>query len=397
MAEKTLNTIIVLRNDQTTAWEESSYVLDKGELGIGYTADGKVIVKAGIGKASGKTWKELPQVEGVFEDNLKLTYAFGKYTPDESGSFTLHTAGKTMSEVMLDAFAQEVYTDLIAANPSASFDTISGGGSNEVGNTHGSPKVKLDLTMTGSYVYGSKNSSGASEAAKITATKAQIQYPNGTVVKDMDATNPNADLEYELTLSGDALKYKDGTDTYKFYAYANSGADVNRPLTNLGNFVGKDAEGNYFGTKDFSQAVGNIPAKTLLNAKEISISYRGYRKMFMGISDTDATIDNTKLTSAFIRGLTTVSSEAKKESKEFSVAAGKKYFYVAIPESLTTTAPDVFYKPFSNYETFSTVEYLGTIDVEGANSYTAKPYRIYRGFSETGKFESATAIKVTVK
>ena len=35
--------------------------------------------------------------------------------------------------------------------------------------------------------------------------------------------------------------------------------------------------------------------------------------------------------------------------------------------------------------------------VEGANSYTAKPYRIYRGFSETGKFESATAIKVTVK
>lgn len=397
MAEKTLNTIIVLRNDQTTAWEESSYVLDKGELGIGYTADGKVIVKAGIGKSSGKTWKELPQVEGVFEDDLTLTYAFGKYSPDASGSFTLNTAGKTMSEVMLDAFAQEVYTDLITGTPSASFSAVSGSGSAEVGNTHSSPKVKLDLTITGSYKYGAKNSSGESAGANIVATKAEIQYPNGTVVKSMDSSNPNADLEYELALTGDALKYRDGTDTYTFYASANSGADVNRPLTNLGNFVGKDAEGNYFGTKDFSQAVGNISTKTLLNAKDLTISYRGFRKMFMGISDTDATIENTKLTSAFIRGLTTVSSEAKKESKTFDVAAGKKYFYVAIPESLTTTAPDVYYKPFSNYETFSTVEYLGTVDVEGANSYTAKPYRIYRGYSETGKFESATAIKVTVK
>lgn len=396
MAEKTLNTIIVLRNDQTTVWEESTYVLDKGELGIGYTADGKVIVKAGIGKTSGKTWKDLPQVEGVFEDNLTLTYAFGKYKPDSTGSFELKTAGKTMSEVMLDAFAQEVYTDLIKSNPSASFNITSGGAANEVGNTHGSPKVTLDLTMTGSYKYGSKNSNGVAEGAKITATKAEIWY-NGAVVKQMDSSNPNADLVYELTLSGDALKYKDGTDSYKFTAYANSSADVNRPLTNLGNFVGKDAKGNYFGTKDFAQATGNIEAKTLLNAVEKIISYRGFRKMFMGISDTDATVANGKLTSDFIRGLTTVSAEAAKASKEFSVAAGKKYFYVAIPESLTTAAPDVYYKPFSNYETFSTVEYLGTVDVEGANSYTAKPYRIYRGFSETGKFESATAIKVTVK
>lgn len=396
MAEKTLNTIIVLRNDQTTAWEESSYVLDKGELGIGYTADGKVIVKAGIGKTSGKTWKDLPQVEGVFEDDLTLTYAFGKYAPGDSGSFVLNTAGKTMSEVMLDAFSQEVYTDLITGTPSASFAAVNGGGSAEVGNTHGSPKVKLDLTITGSYLYGAKDSSGAPASANIVATKAEIQYPSGTVVKFMESSNPNADLTYELTLTGDALKYKDGTDTYKFYASANSGADANRPLTNLGNFVGKNDQG-YFGTKDFAQATGNISAKELLNAKEVSIAYTGYRKMFMGISDTDATIDNTKLTSDFIRGLTTVSEKAQKTSKEFSVAANKKYFYVAIPVELTTTAPAVYYKPFSNYETFSTVEYLGEVDVEGANGYTAKTYKVYRGYSETGKFESATAIKVTVK
>jgi hypothetical protein len=74
--------------------------------------------------------------------------------------------------------------------------------------------------MTGSYKYGSKNSNGVAEDAKITATKAEIWY-DGAVVKQLDSKDPNADLVYELKLSGDALKYKDGTDSYKFTAYAN--------------------------------------------------------------------------------------------------------------------------------------------------------------------------------
>lgn len=390
MAEKTLNTIIVLRNDQTTAWEESSYVLDKGELGIGYTADGKVIVKAGIGKASGKTWKELPQVEGVFEDDLTLTYAFGKYAPDATGSFTLNTAGKTMSEVMLDAFAQEVYTDLIVSGPTASFSYVNGGGSKEVGNTHGKPKVKLDLTMTGSYKYGAKTAAGVKAEANITATKAQIHY-NGNVVEDMDNTNPNADLEYELDLTGDALVYRDGTDTYKFYAYANSGADVNRPLTNLGNFVGQNENG-HFGTKDFAQAIGNIPAKELLNAKEVSISYTGYRHMFMGT----VAADPSEVNSAFIRGLNKINTKAVTGAQTFTAAAGQKSFYVALPAEFTKV-PTFKYKFFGNWEALGGVVALdGTVDVEGANGYTAKPYKVYKYTPATGSFEAATEIQVTV-
>ncbi len=418
MAEnkKILNTVIVLRHDTKESWEATdAYVLLKGELGIGYTTDGKVIVKAGIydGKTEStrKTWKELPQVEGVFENDLTLTYAFGKYAPDKSGSFILTTAGKTMSEVMLDAFAQEDFGQdpnkpIITKNPSASFTVVNGSTSGEVGAEHGKPKVKLTLDTTGTYRYGCKDSNNNGDKdtpAAIKVTKAEIQDSNGNVLKEMtstemnNSTNSTIYLEYEHALTGNALKYSKDTANYTFYAYANSGDDANRPLTNLGNFINKDDNGNYSGTKVFADAEEYIPAKAHLTAEAITISYRGYRKMFMGISDTDATIANTKLTSAFIRGLTTVSTEAAKTSKEFSVAAGKKYFYVAIPETLTKTAPDVYYKPFSNYETFSTVEYLGTVDVEGANSYTATPYRIYRGYSETGTFESATAIKVTVK
>jgi hypothetical protein len=34
MAEKTLNTIIVLRNDKSTDWANSEVVLKEGELGV---------------------------------------------------------------------------------------------------------------------------------------------------------------------------------------------------------------------------------------------------------------------------------------------------------------------------------------------------------------------------
>lgn len=391
MSEKKLDTIIVLRNDQTTAWEDSAYMLRKGELGVGYTGDGKVIVKAGDGS---KTWKQLPQVEGVFEDDLTLTYAFGKYSPDATGSFTLNTAGKTMSEVMLDAFAQEVYTDIITGNPSASFAAVNGysGGSNEVGNTHTSPRVKLDLTMSGSYRYGAKDADGNAATPNIVATKAEIQY-NSAVVKSMESSDPNADLTYEHTLTGDALVYNDGTDTYKFYAYANSAADTVRPLTNLGNFIGKDTDGNYFGTKDFTQATGNIEAKTLLNAKEVKIEFTGYRKMFMGTTTNKTpTID-----SDFIRGLSTVSAKAAKGEKEVNAAAGDAAIYWAWPKSLSTATPTFQYFFMGAWQSLAgPVKVADNIAVKGANDYEAVDYVVYKYSPNSGEFDGAMQTKIKI-
>lgn len=388
----TINTIIVLRNDTKEAWEaENSYVLKQGEVGIGYTTDGKVIAKVGNGTAS---WKSLPQIEGVFEDNLTLTYAFGKYSPDTSGSFILNTAGKTMSEVMLDAFAQEIYTGLIKTEPSASF-SATGGGSGEAGATHGNPVAKLDLTISGTYKYNAKNSAGAIGNANITATEAHITYNNNKVAT-LDSSNPNADLTYTLTLSGDKLIYQDGSESYDFYGTVKTGADANRPLTNLGNFVAKDAEDNYFGTKDFSKAIGQIPAKTLVNNSKKTVTFTGYRKMFMGVVDEDPTTVN----STFIRGLSTVSEQAKKTTKEFTANAGKKSFYVAIPTSLTTSTPTFKYKFMGKWEALDGVVALpGTVDVAGAsNKVAAKPYKVYKYTPETasGKFEAATEVQVTV-
>ena len=45
MAE--LNTVLILRNDDTSAWESSEKILKKGELALEYTEDGSVKIKAG--------------------------------------------------------------------------------------------------------------------------------------------------------------------------------------------------------------------------------------------------------------------------------------------------------------------------------------------------------------
>ena len=401
--------VLIVRNDSTTAWKDGTYRLEKGELGIGYLENGHVIVKCGqvdAGKTTDpknpvmKTWAECPQVEGVFEDNLTLTYAFGKYSPDSTGSFELKTKDKTMSEVMLDAFAQEVYTNLITGNPSATFSATANS-SGEVGTTHGKPTATLDLTISGTYKYGAKNSSGTTGQANITATEASITY-DGNVVAELDEQNPNADLSYTVDLSGDKLVYQDTAEKYTFYATAKTGADVNRPLTNLGNFVAKDADGNYYGTKDFTAAIGQIAAKTLVNNQEKSTTYTGYRNMFMGRT----TAANPTVDSAFIRGTTkadgtkltlTTNAKAEKKSIEVTAKANDTALYYAYPTALTSAAPTFHYFIANEWKPLSGPVLLGTnINVEGANGYTAKPYTVYKYSPNSGIFEGEMKTKITI-
>ena len=68
----------------------------QGEVGIGYLENGNVIAKLGDGV---NTWKDLPQIEGVFEDDVILTYNFGKHVIDQTVGFKkVDAKGMTMSE-----------------------------------------------------------------------------------------------------------------------------------------------------------------------------------------------------------------------------------------------------------------------------------------------------------
>ena len=104
MDQNTINTVIVLRNDQTTVWEESGVVMLKGEVGIGYLDNGNVIAKLGDGQHS---WKDLPQIEGVFETDQILTYNFGRHKT-VNGKVNAGGKGMTTSEWLLDALSESL-------------------------------------------------------------------------------------------------------------------------------------------------------------------------------------------------------------------------------------------------------------------------------------------------
>lgn len=164
MAEQTINTVIVLRNDSTTAWESSSYPLKSGEVGVGYMertvkdeTGNAVIKKVPIIKVGDDTsaWKDLPQAEGVFEENQILTYDFGRHKTS-NGFVDAGGRGMTTSEWLLDALSET--KDPVVGQPTftivpGTITTTPSG--NEIGSKITS--VKWNGTFSGgSYEYGSK-------------------------------------------------------------------------------------------------------------------------------------------------------------------------------------------------------------------------------------------------
>jgi len=384
MSEKRLETIIVLRNGTKEAWEaDDSYILLTGEVGVGYmdvmaengstVAKTVPIIKVGDGETA---WKDLPQAEGVFEKDVVLTSTFGKYTPSNGYVKVPNSKGMTTSEFLMDALSEVKEPTINAPTFTLS---ATGLGEKELG-TVISSVAWTGTFNNGYYQYGSKvgdtvhtatTSNQSATGYAVTCTPAEGTGIVVDTVEQKEDGKATFSTSYTVN-STSAVTLASVTSTCSW------GASDRDPVNNVGEITkGKLAAGS--------------------STETVSYSVSGYRKMFIGISDTDATVANTQLTSDFVRGLSTVSVKAAKTSKEFSVPAGKKYFYVAIPKSLTTTTPDVYYKPFSNWEAFSTVEDLGEVDVEGASGYTAAAYKVYRGYSETGKFESATSIKVTIK
>ena len=98
-----INTILVLRNDQTTNWEKSTIIMQRGEVGIGYLDNGNIIAKVGDGVHS---WKDLSQLEGVFEDGITLTHDFGRYKINNGFVKAEDAKGMTTSQWLVHALSE---------------------------------------------------------------------------------------------------------------------------------------------------------------------------------------------------------------------------------------------------------------------------------------------------
>lgn len=261
----------------------------------------------------------------MFEDDMVLTEAFGKYKL-VGGSVLVPSAGKSLWEVLLDAYSEDKNPTTTQPSLSISSSTAK---AYEVG-TKVTPLYSISFNG-GSYTYGPAT---------------------GVTVKTSTVTN-NTDSSTSALLTGglDEITVTDST-SYKITATV-TWDDGTIPVTALG------AE----------YAAGQIKAGT---KSATTAAITGYRNSFYG------TVTNKiDPTSVIIRALTK-SNKALANGSQFTVTipVGALMVIIAYPATLRelTSVKDV---NGMNAEILSSFTALTNVNVEGANRYNSIPYRVY--------------------
>lgn len=411
MAEKTLTTQIILRNGTTTEWEASTKVLKLGEIGIDTTkneiriGDGthtwkdlkiagadQAAIQALIDKAEdkvsvllvdgnetdteklatianpaqgdmaiieravatnanshtayaydGEKWCAMDgnyNAENVyFDSDLTYTAPIGVMTVPSSGAGKISAAGKNVKQVLASILAKEANPK--TTPPAASVKITRGDGTVEVG-THRNISYSASLSA-GSYTYGPDTGVVA-----------------GTVTASFDGqTKTGATGTFDNVVAN-------GTKTLSVSITHNEGTV---PKTNLGN----------------PYADGKIAAGT----KEATASQTlvGVRHMFYGPMTTDA-----ELNSENIRKLRHEAA-SKKTIGTFGAGAGAVKVVVAVPASMNVTK--VLMPSAMNADaTASFVKQAGSVQVEGAEGFTAAAYNVW--VYQPASIDSTETYSVTI-
>ena len=258
-----------------------------------------------------------------FDSNFILTEAFGRYKPDSSGSVEVPANGVSIAGLIDDAYSKE--NNPTTTQPSASVRITAGSGTFEIG-------TKKNITYSaslnkGSYSYGPSDTGVA--ATQYTATF------DGKTSNGQTGTFENVVAEGTKTLNI-AITYSDGVV----------------PKTNKGN----------------PYADGQIKAGSkTATAKDTLV---GVRHMFYG-----ALTEDTALTSSVIRGLNHEAA-AKKTITTFGAGSGAKKVVIACPAGYNVTK--VLMPSAMNADaTASFVKQSATVNVEGAEGYTAVAYNVW--------------------
>lgn len=414
MANKTLTTQIILRNGTTSEWEASTKILKKGEVGIDTTkneirigdgehtwkdlkiagadqaaiqalidkAEDKVsvllvegnetdteklatianpaqgdmaIVERAVTKGSkvnshtayaydGEKWCAMDgnyNAKNVyFDSDFTYTNAIGAIGAPSGGSGKLAASGKSVEEFMASILAKEANPKTTPPTASVTV-TIPGGSTFEIG-THKNVSYTASLSA-GSYTYG--------PATGVVA---------GTVTASFDGqTKTGATGTFDNVVA-------DGTKRLSVSITHNEGAV---PKTNLGN----------------PYADGKIAAGT----KEATASQTlvGVRHMFYGPMTTDADLNSEN-----IRKLRHEAA-SKKTIDTFGAGAGAKKVVVAVPTSMNVTK--VLMPSAMNADaTASFVKQAGSVQVEGAEGFTAAAYNVW--VYQPASIDSTETYSVTI-
>lgn len=260
-----------------------------------------------------------------FPDDLLTTVAVGNITLTD-GQATIGVAGKNLIEGWNTIFVKEKAPTI--TQPSVSLSAPQ------------NKAYEVGTTVTPSYT------------ATLNAGKYEFGPATGVTATSWEVTDTDSHTLTTNTGSFDAFVVGDDT-SYKITAKANY-ADGAVPLTNTKN----------------EYAAGQIKAGSKSATTTTAIT--GFRKCFYGTltSKTDT------LDSAAIRALASSLDNPKAGSTfSISIPVGAVRVVFAYPATLrdVTSVKDVNGLNAESKSAFN----LSTVDIEGANSYTAKSYKVY--------------------
>lgn len=375
MAEQIkIDTVLIIRNDSTTAWENAnSYKLQKGELGIGYFPNGNVIVKSGV---DGETpWANCPQVEGVFEDDLTLTYDFGRHKTS-NGFVEVTAKGMTTTEWLKDALSEVKEPTIVQPTIGVTASVVGGGelGAYVTGvNWYGS-------FTDGSYEYGSEENEGE------TATGLEAADVSWAISNSVDSQTGSTE-DGTFTFTSD--KYPQiNSESSKTYAtitakYTLDASDARTPLNN----VGKGTD-------------GKIASITSQVTKTANANATGYRRPFWAVLTTpyaetkndDGAVTAIALTSDAVRGFSGKGNSTKGLPTTLSVPEGSRQVIFAAKAGSYKGLVAKDGNAQDATVTFSKI--ANAVSVQGANGYTATNYDVFE-VTWGDPIASAKALKLT--
>ena len=381
----TINTVIVLRHDTKEAWEtDDSYQLVAGEVGVGYmtrtVTEGETttttqvpIVKIGDGVHA---WKDLPQAEGVFENDVVLTSALGKYTIPASGYVKVpNSKGMTTSELLLDALSEVKEPTIVEPSITTTASIVGGGemGAYITG-------VKWTGTFTdGSYQYGSESHPSS------TATGLSANNVTWSISNDNDTQTATTE-DGTFTFTSDKYKQID-SESSKTYVTVTAEYDLDAsgartPLNNVG-----------------VATSGKIASRTD-RTNTATAKATGYRKPFWAALTTpfaetknaDGAVTAIAVTSDDIRGLAGKGTATRGLPTTLAVPEGSRQVIFAAKAGTYKglTAKDGNAQDAT--VTFSKI--TNAVNVEGANEYTAVAYDVFE-VTWGDPIASAKALKLT--
>lgn len=349
MEQNIINTVIVLRNDQTTNWESSEYKLLPGEVGIGYlkkTVNGQEVtnVIAKLGTDGQTAWKDLPQIEGVFEKEFTLTYDFGRYKTSNGKVTTTDATGMTTSQWLLHALSETKNPSITP--PAMSFSVSAEGSGREVGDYITGLKWTGSYTA-GSYQYGPSNT-GVSES--------NVTWAFSNNIDDQTATTKTGtfslDADHKIQLTQEASKkYATITGTYNLDA---SGAKD--PLNNLGDAT-----------------TGKFTNQSKTETKDVNAT--AYRKAFWGVRAAGEALDIAALTSAQVRDLGNSTTKKDDVPTSIAVAKGSQQVIIALKKGLKNTL--VAKDANANNSVVTFTKEAAKLKVAGLNNYDPTDYDVW--------------------